>query len=134
MNDRTLSGQFAEPAFGQEAAERSAGYVPMPDPKKKDDGGKEFATVREAARALTAERNEAREETIREVYTDAEGNEAPRNETITIERAADDMRESRQARAEAIQAQADAKLLAELGISMDEKTPAATKEAAEEKP
>lgn len=83
-DDRTPSGQFAEPAFGREGLEREAGFTPMADPNKKDDGDQ--LTLNDAAQIRATE---APAPVLRE-YRD-NGQPVDSNETLTLDRAAGDL-------------------------------------------
>jgi hypothetical protein len=114
--DRTPSGQFAEPAYGQAGIEREAGYTPMPDTRKKDEDKSEL-TIEEAAER----RAEKYQPPVPREYVDEDGNPAPRTETLTIERAADDLSAMRKSEAADAISDDDAALLAELGVELDDK-------------
>lgn len=114
MNDRTASGQFAEPAFGRAAEERDAGFTPMADPRKKEEAGDEL-TVREAAQQRAAETPEP----IKRQYVDEHGEPVDSKETLTLERAAHDMAEMRRSEAAETAKEADAAMLEKLGVDVD---------------
>jgi hypothetical protein len=90
-SDTQLTGRFAE--------ERNAGYREMPERKPQPAAAeREFSTGREAADALAKKRrkqNHAAPETRPVQYQDERGRAAPKNETVTLERAADDLKVSR---------------------------------------
>lgn len=98
------TGQFtsAEPAFGREAEERAAGYVPMPDEIRKREG-EAFETPREAADALS---RPGQSEITPLILTDGEGNPAPENETLTLEQASQLLSDSHRKQGESVHGEA----------------------------
>jgi hypothetical protein len=106
MSDAPSSAPVAAPPGGDvgrdNSQDRKAGYTPMPAertaPKQPQREEREFATGREAADALAKRRRQQGQvpDAPRPVsYSDGKGYTAPANETITIERGADDLKQSR---------------------------------------
>lgn len=93
MNDRTADGQFAEPVFGREAAEREAGYSPMHDPNKESEADE--LTLDDAAAMRATQANEP----VARAYTSDVGL-VDSSETVTLERAASDLTALRRSEAQ----------------------------------
>jgi hypothetical protein len=90
---RSDNGQFAssEPLYGKEALERDAGYIPMPDEKKKEQAEAEELTTREAA----AERLKQLSGAESNIVTHVSG--LPANVTMTLDQASQALVEAREA-------------------------------------
>jgi hypothetical protein len=89
-SDSQLTGRFAE--------ERNAGYKPMPERPKPQRTEREFATGREAADELAKKRRgqgHAGSEVRPAQYEDGNGKRIDDRQTVTLERAADDLKTSR---------------------------------------
>lgn len=119
--------------FGQAGLEAEAGFEPMLDPRKKDEG-ETFDNAKEAAKAIIERRGNETTAPIVRGYHDEKGEPAPANETVTLERAAHDLAESRKAEAEAMRDEQAAQIRAEVDALRGDKPEGLDEFEAEPKP
>ncbi len=101
------TGQFTpslDDKFGREYNEASAGFKSMPENTRPDPEERTFATAQEAADHLAAQREAERSkeaEVTKVQYVDPTGEPIAPNETVSAERAAEDLTRFRAASADA---------------------------------
>jgi hypothetical protein len=88
------SGQFVaaeEPKYGLESVEAEAGFTRMPDPAADPEADWSFDGPKEDAATIFAGISDPPPEVVEVYYQESDGSRKDPNETVTLERAADDL-------------------------------------------